>query len=203
LYRRELTNRLIPGPAYSEPFYQAVLAALPQRTRVPFDQLPRRDKVERFLTWMRQYAASLGEVSQQDLERFFAEELDVRTRAALLSLPPGEMEQALRWHYRRQLNADAPGRWWFGGPDGRQGWNGPWPDGPPRRGPGGPPGDFGPPQFGPPQDRPPRRPPEDAPGGFRGPGPDGRGRQGPPGEGERRGPPGPAPGPGPPQPPPG
>jgi hypothetical protein len=105
LYRRELTNRLIPGPAYSEPFYQAVLAALPQRTRVPFDQLPRRDKVERFLTWMRQYAASLGEVSQQDLERFFAEELDVRTRAALLSLPPGEMEQALRWHYRQRALA--------------------------------------------------------------------------------------------------
>jgi hypothetical protein len=207
-YRRELTNRLDPAPGDSREFYQAVLAALPERTRDPFEQLSRRDKVERFLTWMRQYSASMGDISQQDLERFFAEELDARTQAELLRLPPGEMEQALKWRYRRQPNSGFPGRWWLGPPGGSENWNGPWQDGPRRRGPGRPP-DFGPPPFRPPGDGPPDAPPDDARRGFGGPRPgepgfDDRDGPRPFGEDDRRGPPrrGPGPPPGPPEAPP-
>jgi hypothetical protein len=188
MYRRELTDRLDPEPGASKEFYNAVLQALPERTRPAFEALSRRDKVERFLTWMRQYSATMGEISQQDLERFFAEELDVKTRAELLSLPPGEMEQALRWRYRRQPNSGFPGRWWWGSPGGRDNWTGPWQDGP-RRAPGRPP-EFGPPpQFRPPADGPPDGPPGNGPRGFRGPGPESRRRPGPPGDEDRRGPP--------------
>jgi hypothetical protein len=208
-YRRELTNRLNPRPGDSQQFYQAVLAALPQRTRDPFDELRPQEKVERFLTWMRQYTAAMGEISQQDLERFFAEELDARTRAELLSLPPGEMEQALRWRYRRQPNSGFPGRWWLGRQGGRENWSGPWQEGPRRRGPGGPPDDFGPPPFGPPGEPRPDGPRDGRPGGFGGPPPGGprfdeRGGTRPFNEDDRRGPPrrGPGPPPGPPQPPP-
>lgn len=196
-YRRELTNRLDPPPGDSREFYQATLAGLPERTREPFEQLSRRDRVERFLTWMRQYS-SMGDISQQDLERFFAEELDARTRAELLSLPPGEMEQTLRWRYRRQPNSGFPGRWWLGAPGGRDNWNGPWQgDGPRRRGPGRPP-EFGPPPFGPPGDGLPDGPSDEGQRGFGGPRPGERSFD------DRRGPPrrGPGPPPGPPQAPP-
>jgi hypothetical protein len=190
-YRRELTARLNPGPGDSQEFYQALLAALPERTRGPFDELRPQERVERLLTWMRQHAAAMGEISQQDLEQFFAEELDPRTQAELLRLPPGEMEQALRWRYRRQPNSRLPGRWWLGGPGGRENFSGPWPDGPRRRGPGGPP------EFGPPPELrpPPDGPPDDPRRGFGGPRPFG--------DDQRRTPPPRGPGPpGPPRPPP-
>ncbi len=81
-------------------FYRAVLNALPERSRARFDALPPREKVDRFRTWMRQYTACQGEVTQEELERFFAEDLDPDTQAELLSLQPGEMEKRLRQMYR-------------------------------------------------------------------------------------------------------
>jgi hypothetical protein len=147
---------------------QAVREALPERTRPAFEALAPQAKVARIMTWLRQAEALQGDVSQEALERFFAEELDAETRADLLSLPPGEMERALRWRYRRQTG-QALGPWPVG-PRGREELRGPgaprWNDRP--RPPGlrgegfGPAGEFGPP----PPDRrePPRRPPPgDAP----------------------------------------
>ncbi|HYO24834.1 MAG TPA: hypothetical protein VEQ85_07785 [Lacipirellulaceae bacterium] len=92
-------------------FYRAVIEALPGRSRFRFAGLPPDEKVERFLTWMRQHTACRGEVTQEELEHFFAEELDPEMRAQLLSLPPGEMEQALRRMYRCQPKTGAEGRW--------------------------------------------------------------------------------------------
>jgi hypothetical protein len=77
---------------------------LPDRSRDRFAQLPPGEQVERFLTWMRQYTTCRGAVTKDDLEEFFAEELDLKTQAQLLSLPPGEMEQALRLMYRCPKN---------------------------------------------------------------------------------------------------
>ncbi len=196
-FRKLLNEHLFSGDGAQQQFYRAVVDALPPRTRQPFEQLPRRQQVDRFLTWMRQYAALVGEISQEDLERFFADELDVNTRTELLKLPPGQMEQALRWQYRQQPNSGFQGAaWWGPGPD-RGGWGrqrqggprrGPGPDGdrprPPRFGPPdqgfGRPGDMGPPpqrDFGGPNGPPPYGPPEDrrdfGPGDRPGPPPPG------------------------------
>jgi len=121
---------------------QAVLKALPPRARQAFQELPQRQKVARFRTWMRQAESLVGQIPQEELERFFAEDLDAETRAQLLSLPPGEMQQALRWRYRRQTGQR------FGGPP-------MWPPPPGRERMGGP--RPGPRDFGPPPDEPQRR----------------------------------------------
>lgn len=188
MYRNQLNDHFGPGALQQRAFYRTVVDALPPRTREPFEQLSRRDQVDRFLAWMWQYADLVGEVSQEDLEQFFAEELDVDTRTELLKLPPGQMEEALRAQYRRQPGSGFARRgWWDGGPGGR---NRSWPDDP-RRGPGpggpgpggpghgpdgrlhgprfgGPGEEFGPPPdgFGPPRgprdfDGPPDKPPRD------------------------------------------
>jgi hypothetical protein len=123
-------------------FLDAVLAALPERTRPRFQKLSPREKFEQIMTWRRQALAMAGEISQQELEEFFAEELDAQTRAHLLSLPPGEMEQALRRRYGRHPQWGGP----WGGPRGEHGMA---PGRRPREeGPGGererrrPPGEF-------------------------------------------------------------
>ena len=60
-------------------FYTAVLNALPDRTRDAFEALSPREKAERFFTWVRQNTACRGDVTLEDLETFFAEELDAET----------------------------------------------------------------------------------------------------------------------------
>ncbi|HEX6962399.1 MAG TPA: hypothetical protein VF175_11065, partial [Lacipirellula sp.] len=94
--QRALIRQFTAGMAQRGEFQTSLLEALPARTREPFEQLPPRDKVERVMAWRRQAEALQGQVSEQELERFFAEELDPETRAELLSLPPGEMQQSLR-----------------------------------------------------------------------------------------------------------
>ena len=64
-----------------------MLQALPERTHEAFKSLEPRQKIDRIMTWLRQSESLQGEVSQEALERFFAEELDAETRAELLSLP--------------------------------------------------------------------------------------------------------------------
>src|SRR5215213_1100519 len=98
-------RRVATGMGKSGEFQDAVLEALPERTHEAFKSLQPRQKIERIMTWLRQSETLQGEVSQEALERFFAEDLDAETRAELLSLPPDEMEQALRRMYRFQ-----PGR---------------------------------------------------------------------------------------------
>jgi hypothetical protein len=153
---RALFWQFASGVARPGEFQSALIDALPGRTREAFEELPPREKVERVLAWKRQAEALQGQVSEQELERFFAEELDPEMRAELLRLPASDMQQALRRLYRRQ-----PGRAFAGG----GGWGQPpWreesgrPEGPrgPERGgrpprPGGPSGE-GPPGEGPPGD---------------------------------------------------
>ena len=92
-------------------FNWKVTESLPGRSRSRFNGLSPENKVERFLTWMRQHTACRGEISEEELEHFFAEELNPDTRAQLLSLPPGVMEQALRRMYKCQPKQGAEGRW--------------------------------------------------------------------------------------------
>ncbi|MCC6492984.1 MAG: hypothetical protein IT424_08180 [Pirellulales bacterium] len=154
----------------------AVLEALPQRVRQPFQQLSPPQKFQQLATWMRQAEAlARGRVSQQELERYFSEELDVETREYLLRLPAEQMQQALEWRYRRQtgLGFDGPRRGDGAWPGDRPGPPGEHRDGRPRGpgGRGGPGPRFGPPeprphgQLGPPDDsdRAPPRPPDNQP----------------------------------------
>jgi hypothetical protein len=151
--RRALTIHFAAGVARPGKFQEAVIAALPERAREPFDSLSPRDKIDQFMTWMRQGEALGGEVSEAQLEEFFANELDAQTRAELLSLPPDEMEQALRRRYRRQPGPGFGGPW--GARDDRHDHDGPGGPGPggPRRDDRGPPPDrdhsrgFGPPRH--------------------------------------------------------
>jgi hypothetical protein len=171
--RRELTLQFARDVALPGKFQSVVIAALPEHAREPFQQLVPREKIERFMTWMRQAEAMRGNVPQQELERFFAEELDAETRAELLSLSPSEMEQAHRQRYRRQpaQGFAGNGQWhsrseyeqrfrraWNGGPPDRGNHR----DGPPPRGPrpdARRDGDFDAPR--PPRDFPPGGPPRD------------------------------------------
>jgi anti-sigma factor RsiW len=130
-------------------FQTALIEALPERSREPFEQLAPREKVQRVMAWKRQAETLQGQVSESELERFFAEELDAETRAELLALPPGDMQQTLRRLYRRQVGfgPEGPGGWGRPPRDGRGGRGrgdgrpprfGEGPDGPPPRGPFGP-----------------------------------------------------------------
>jgi hypothetical protein len=120
-------RRVATGMGKSGEFQDAVLEALPERTHEAFKSLQPRQKIERIMTWLRQSETLQGEVSQEALERFFAEELDAETRAELLSLPPDEMEQALRRMYRFQPGRANGKPWAWGrgergdGPHGREG----------------------------------------------------------------------------------
>jgi hypothetical protein len=110
-WRRELVEQFDEGRGGRRTwFYVAVLNALPERSRDRFASLPPHEKVERFLTWMRQHTACKGGVTQEELEEFFAEELNPEVRAQLLSMPPGEMVAALRRMYRCQPTPDADGK---------------------------------------------------------------------------------------------
>ncbi len=132
-----LARQFAAGVARPGKFQSALLDAIPERTRDAFEQLPPREKVERVMTWVRQAESLQGDVTQEQLERFFADELDPETRAELLSLPPGEMQQTLRRLYRRQPGRGfaGPGRWGRREPrDGRRGPEGRGLDG---RGPDG------------------------------------------------------------------
>src|SRR5690606_822739 len=100
-----MIRRVASGVGEPGEFQAAALQALPERTHEAFKSLEPRQKVERIMTWLRQSESLQGEVSQEALERFFAEELDAETRTELLSLPPDEMEKALQRMYRFQ-----PGR---------------------------------------------------------------------------------------------
>lgn len=167
-----MIRRVASGMSEPGEFQDAVLQALPERTHEAFKSLEPRQKVERIMTWLRQSESLQGEVSQEALERFFAEELDAETRTELLSLPPDEMEKALQRMYRFQPGRGHGKPWAWGKRD--------RPDGPndhdgrgPRFHPGGPDGlDGGP-----------RGPEGMGPGGRRWEGPPGRGGPGGPHEG--------------------
>ena len=111
-WRRELADQF-DGRGDHDWFYVAVMNALPEHARTPFAALPTQGKVEWFLAWMRQHTTCQREVTHEELEEFFSEELDPEARAQLLALPPGEMEQALRRMYRCQPKAGfaAPFAW--------------------------------------------------------------------------------------------
>ncbi|TWU30314.1 anti-sigma factor family protein [Bythopirellula polymerisocia] len=128
-----------------------------------FEALTVDEQEKQLLHWMRDVTMRdprergpgkrprFDQVSQEELERFFAEELDATTRERLLAQPRDRMEQQLKYLYLR-------GEWPnYGenfserdrlGPPGRERLG----PGPPRR---GEPGGFGPPRRGgPPEDRP-------------------------------------------------
>jgi hypothetical protein len=185
-------RRVAMGMGKSGEFQDAVLESLPARTHEAFKSLQPRQKIERIMTWIRQSETVDGEVSQEALETFFAEELDAQTRAELLSLPADEMEQALRRMYRfhPSRSRGKPWAWGRGDRDGRDERNSEFglegrvtpPEGPPHGGEPSRHGDYGrdrrrngvegPPFRGPgmgPTERDGRRPPRELGGPRRGP----------------------------------
>lgn len=115
--------------------YQSLVDGLPDRTRETFERIPSRWQAEWVRNWLRTIVSLRGKISQQELERFFAEDLDADTREELLSRPSDEMQDALLKLYMRQPNLDAgEGDGDFDQEDGRR-----------REGPGDPRRGFGPP----------------------------------------------------------
>lgn len=110
-WRRELFEQFEDMDGRSGRFYRAVMRSLPERSRDRFASLAPREKAIRFITWVRQHTACCGEVTHEELADFFAKELNPEVRAQLLSLPPGEMEQALERMYRCEPKAQPVGSW--------------------------------------------------------------------------------------------
>lgn len=131
---------------------KAVLAALPERSRERFQELPPQRKIERLLYWMRQAGSLDQRVTQEELDEFFSEELGVDERMELLALPAGQMHDRLLQLYRQRPGAEEAASG-FGPPMRGRGF-GPGPEGWGPRGPrgGGPPpeGGFDRPFDGPP-----------------------------------------------------
>jgi hypothetical protein len=93
------------------PFYRAVLNALPERAQEAFASLQPHERVNRFIAWVRQHTACRGEVTQEELEEFFEKELDLKVQAQLLSMPAGEMQQALLRMYRCEPQSQPVATW--------------------------------------------------------------------------------------------
>ena len=168
-------------PEWSAALRTKALEILSDDHRTRFDALSPDQQQEQLQRWLREVlqrgeaeripgqGRRWNEVSQEELERFFAEDLDAATRERLLALPRERMEQQLRGEYLRgSFSAgDGPG-WEPRGPQWDQRERGPGP--PPRDGRGRGPGrgrGGGPredrPGFGRfPPDGPPPPPPGDA-----------------------------------------
>ena len=154
---------------------RAVHDALPEEKREKFDKLTPPEQLQQLYNWMRE-AGKLrvsqrrsgdrrraDQPSEQELERYFVEEVDAATKAELLAMPLDRMQHQLRQMYRGNL----PMRGWgmFGeGGERERGRRGPPPRGEGRRRPDGPPPGSrdrrGPPHF---REGPPRPPPEERP----------------------------------------
>lgn len=127
--------------------------ALPEEKREQFDRLTPEEQWQHSMGWLRQ--ARLREsdrrrpdqVSEQELEEFFVEEVDAATKEELLAMPRDKMQHQLRQLYRGNL----PMRGWGmfgdqgerergrrGPPPGMRERRGPhrFPEGPPRPPPG-------------------------------------------------------------------
>ncbi len=132
-----------------------ILGALSTKSRTEFEEFSPQQQQRQIMQWILQTRSRevgrrgepsfFAQVSQQELERFFAEETDAATKERLLALPRDKMEQQLkRLYFRGELpegefpRGDSP----FGPPSrgGERGF------GPPR-GFGRPEGRAGPPPF--------------------------------------------------------
>ncbi len=94
---------------------RTVREALPEEKREQFDELTPREQLQHFSGWMRQ-AGGLRETerrpgdrryqikpSEQELEKFFVEEVDAATKEELLAMPRDRMQHQLRQMYRGNL----------------------------------------------------------------------------------------------------
>lgn len=88
---------------YSHELNEAVLAILPRSIRQRFDELSPRDQRRRLSGWIRQAMRTDGQVPEEELERFFAEELDAADQEQLLSMPRKKMQEHLRRMYEGAL----------------------------------------------------------------------------------------------------
>lgn len=169
-------NNRVP-PERRQEILHAVEAALPAAKRSQFAALPPLEQWQRLFGWIRQAWREGGperrdeerrrrdEVSQQELEAFFVEEVDAATKERLLAMPRDRMQRQLREMYYGDLSARESLE-----PDGRE--HGRRGDGPPPRfddrrdGPRREPPwrDDRRPDRGPPDGRPPRFPPQGPPG---------------------------------------
>lgn len=85
--------------------------AIPQEKREQFDQLTPRQQWQQIFGWMRRAVRPRAggrrsgdrdrseRISEQELERFFVEELDAATKERLLAMPLDKMQHRLRQYY--------------------------------------------------------------------------------------------------------
>lgn len=97
---RRMLRELESGEGRLAELFESAVDALPQRVRPAFDKLPLPRQLQQLKTWFREAALLRGDVPAQELERFFAEEVDAAMREELLKLPPDEMQMRLRRLYR-------------------------------------------------------------------------------------------------------
>lgn len=148
-----LRTELEAGEGPRARVYQMIQEALPDEVRAEFEKLSLSEQLLQLRNWQRQIRGQAGKVSQQELERFFAEELDASLREELLRLSPEDMRQRLqRLYHRLPYGGEVQG---FGPPRELRPFDG-------RRGDRDRPRGFGPPdprRFGP------GPPPEERPAG--------------------------------------
>ena len=88
---------------------QELLESLPEPVRTEYKALTLREKLAQVQLWQRQARAIKGNVSETELERYFAEELPVDQREQLLSLSPEDMQRRLREMYHHQTGTGFDG----------------------------------------------------------------------------------------------
>lgn len=158
-------------PELFQQWRNSTLKILSTENRSQFESLTEAQQEKQLVRWLRDVKMReqrdlapgkrhrFASVSQEELERFFAEELDATLRERLLAQPRDRMEQQLKYLY---LGGELPNSGEIP-PErdrlGRPGWER-FEPGPPRRGVPdgfGPPRRGGPPEDGPSFGRPPRR----------------------------------------------
>ena len=88
--------------------FRVVREGLPEEKREQFDQLTPPERIQHCRSWLRQAAKLRGagrpdQPSEQELEKFFVEEVDATAKEELLAMPRDKMQHQLRQMYRDNL----------------------------------------------------------------------------------------------------
>ena len=83
----------------AEKFGPIVLEALPEHARKPFEDLSAPEKLQQLMKWRGEFMEQVGQVTQQELEDYFVEDLDEQERQRLLAMPHDQMQRELQDSY--------------------------------------------------------------------------------------------------------
>jgi len=97
------------SPAQMELIVDTIADALPSDMGAAFRRLPPRAKKARVQAWFRQFHSSArqvgrsGQISEQELANFFAQQLEPEEKERLLALPREDMQRQLERLYRGKM----------------------------------------------------------------------------------------------------